>query len=246
MYNTYETNGTFRPLSLKRMSEDYQQVLRYLVRRSDSFSLVMHMIRPYTQNPNLCQETAFSQVLEPYLVRQVLNAWEWPCTKTNEKHLALNYYRCPREVAFLLTDLPCLFRWEYGVIPQDLCFYRDGGCWFSTVSHEEFAFILNPCKEDLDRMRPCFGSDKPVFICFRRTFFRYKSFKACNCAGPFLFSSRVQAHAAARGTSAFRGQGRRKPRTGRGVCRRRPPRHIEPLSKAMDSSRNKTAAFPVI
>ena len=166
MFNIVNANGSFRPLSLKKLSEDYYPALRYLIHRSDSFSLVMHMIRPYSKNPNPCRERAFSQALEPYLIRQVLNAREWPGTDTCEKHLALSYYKCPREVAFLLADMPCLFRYEGCVIPQDLCFYRDKKCWFSIVSHEGWAFVEDTCKEDLDKMRPYFGSDVPLSLSF--------------------------------------------------------------------------------
>ena len=151
-------------LSLKKLSSDYYKVIKYLVRHSDSFTVVMKMVRPYSKWPNPCRQVKYSDRLNDYLIDQILNAREWPYTKTNAKHLALCKYKCQKSIVDELCMLPSLFECHDETIPRDLCFYRNNTCWFATVIHEEWAFAINPTNEDRLFLQPYEGLDKPYFL----------------------------------------------------------------------------------
>ena len=135
-------------LSLRKMASDYDRIIRYLVMTSDEMTIIMHMVKPYSINPNPCREQVFSNKLAPFLVEQQLNIRKWPGTETNEKHIALCTYVCCKGLRLALIDLPCLFVYKGGIIPEDICFYRKEQCIFSTTIHEGLAYLFMPTQSD--------------------------------------------------------------------------------------------------
>ena len=51
-------------------------------------------------------------------------------------------YKVCNEVKTYLTEPKGLFNWKYPYFPDDLCFFKDGFCWFATVAHEGFAVLF--------------------------------------------------------------------------------------------------------
>ena len=50
-------------------------------------------------------------------------------------------YGICNEVKTCLLEPKGLFNWKYPYFPDDLCFFKDGYCWFATVAHEGYACI---------------------------------------------------------------------------------------------------------
>ncbi|NLP27663.1 MAG: hypothetical protein GX370_02615 [Clostridia bacterium] len=46
-----------------------------------------------------------------------------------------------------------VFNWKYPYFPDDLCFFKDGYCWFSTVAHEGYAYVFVSCIQDVEMFR---------------------------------------------------------------------------------------------
>jgi hypothetical protein len=41
----------------------------------------------------------------------------------------------------ILCKVDCLFDWDYPIAPMDICFYKDGYCFFSVTAHEHDACL---------------------------------------------------------------------------------------------------------
>lgn len=46
-----------------------------------------------------------------------------------------------------------IFDWYYPNAPMDLCFYRDGYCWYESTGHEGDASIYTEDQEEIDDIK---------------------------------------------------------------------------------------------
>jgi len=131
------------------IANNYELLVEYLIKSSDSFSVITNLKKPYSKIPPNCEHDSVLELLKPYLVDQIVNVKEWPGTETKQNHKVLNMYRCCKQVRMIFTELPNFFLpFQHG-LPEDICFYRDSHSWFTTISHERLVFISGASKEDL-------------------------------------------------------------------------------------------------
>lgn len=50
----------------------------------------------------------------------------------------ISVYRACNEMKRYLLEPNRLFNWKYPYFPEDISFFKNGYCWFYTVSHEEY------------------------------------------------------------------------------------------------------------
>ena len=68
---------------------------------------------------------------------------EWPNTQTFDTRHIYNivFYYAKTECLDILCQVKCLYDWDYPDAPMDLCFYKDGYCWFAVTAHEGFSYL---------------------------------------------------------------------------------------------------------
>lgn len=78
-----------------------------------------------------------------------MNTMEWPNTQTFDTRHIYNmaFYYAKMECLDILCQVDRLYEWDYPEAPMDLCFYRDGYCWFAVTAHEGFSYLYT---EDLE------------------------------------------------------------------------------------------------
>ena len=91
----------------------------------------------------------FSEKLKPYLIKKRNSPIKWPgmikwlgmmeITPDDNYIIDICVYKVCNEVKTYLAEPKGLFNWKYPYFPDDLCFFKDGFCWFSTVAHEGYA-----------------------------------------------------------------------------------------------------------
>lgn len=111
------------------------------------------------KNKKYMDEAIFKKQTEPllerlsqYLIKKRNLPTEWPGIKTfPAKHRVIDIctYTVCEEAKKVLLESPSLFCWRYPYFPDDLCFFKNGYCWFSTVAHEGYACAYVRTSEDV-------------------------------------------------------------------------------------------------
>ena len=71
---------------------------------------------------------------------------------SHSQFFSLVYFRAEMECFDWLIQVPGLYEWDYPYAPMDLCFYRDGYCWFSLTAHEQTACLYTDKEEELKEL----------------------------------------------------------------------------------------------
>ena len=145
----YSTCNGFA-LDYNALIKDATEFLDHLFRKSDSFSIVTDLVRPYSRIPPCCKQDEWTVNLQPYLLSQNVGAKEWPGIQKRDCHKVLSFYKACKQSKAIVQAWPNVFQACEGGLPEDICFYRDGMVWFATTSHERTADALRLSKEDID------------------------------------------------------------------------------------------------
>ncbi|WP_294360138.1 hypothetical protein [uncultured Clostridium sp.] len=98
----------------------------------------------------------FLKKTERYLLKSRNNPI-WPSNEpkygSNVKEININVYKVCDEVKQYLMDPQGLFNWKYPNYPDDLCFFKDGYCWFNIVAHENIAFMHLKNKNEIEEIK---------------------------------------------------------------------------------------------
>lgn len=124
------------------------EVLEYVFRRADSFSIVTDLIKPYSALPPRCKQDKWTADLQSYMISQAVGAREWPGVINRNCHKVLSTYKACRQAKAIVKAWPNVFQALEHNLPEDICFYRDGQVWFGTTSHEGMADVSILTKED--------------------------------------------------------------------------------------------------
>ena len=98
---------------------------------------------------------AVLEQLQPYVIRKVAKATEWPGTTLHCSDLVpdntatVYYFRfCTQSASILKDSVPELFSWRQPEYPEDLCLVRpDGRTWLVSIAHEEDACFTLTAEE---------------------------------------------------------------------------------------------------
>lgn len=145
----YSTCNGFT-LDYSTLIKDATKVLEYIFRRSDSFSIVTDLVKPYSKIPPCCKQDEWTTNLQQYLISQNVGAKEWPGVQNRNCHKVLSFYKACKQTKAIVQAWPNVFQACEFRLPEDICFYRDGTVWFATTSHERTADVLMLSREDAD------------------------------------------------------------------------------------------------
>jgi len=82
-----------------------------------------------------------------WTVNEVLGKKE---KENNQYVFDICFYKiCPEVEKFLLESVDSLYAFDPPYLPEDIAFYKDGYCWFYTVTHEE------RCDMDIKTIEEC-------------------------------------------------------------------------------------------
>lgn len=141
-------------LDYDALVQNVDSVLDYVFRRADSFSIVTDLIKPYSALPPRCKQDKWTAELQRDMVSQTVRAREWPGTTTRSLHKVLSFYKACSRTKAVVKAWPNAFLALESVLPEDICFYRNGEFWFGTTSHEVTASVLIFSAEDETFFRP--------------------------------------------------------------------------------------------
>lgn len=128
---------------------NYNQIIKYVSKNSDSFSIISNLNKPYSRKPPNFEHEEITKTLEPFLKQYFVGIKKWPGTITKDNHKIMIIYRLCTESRKLLREMPNLFLPLENNLPEDICFFRNQNPWFITISHENTAFIEDATKEDI-------------------------------------------------------------------------------------------------
>jgi len=117
----------------------YDKFIEYAFSISDVF---MFMICDYGDTSKFSKSVRpFLKSIEPHLIlRYNSNRWPANITLDKRKHI-LSFYKCCEETKSQLLRVNGLYNWGYPDLPEDLCFFINGYCWFMSTSHESFSCV---------------------------------------------------------------------------------------------------------
>lgn len=128
---------------------NYDVLLKYAFKNSDLFSVITYLRKPYSQVPPKCEHDEQLKDLNEYLVRQILGIREWSNGGTNNNHMVMNVYACNKSTLKILQTLDNILMPIQNDLPEDICFYKKDRVWFSSISHEEIAYIYSDVEADI-------------------------------------------------------------------------------------------------
>lgn len=131
--------------------ESYRRFIKYMLSHSQLFSVIYFRYRenePMKKRPKMLYEK-----LKKFKEYSITTS-EWPGTITmDDNHIyKLVYYRAEMECFDWLIQVPGLYEWDYPYAPMDLCFYRNGYCWFSLTAHERTACLYTDKEEEIEEL----------------------------------------------------------------------------------------------
>ncbi len=97
---------------------------------------------------------SFVEEFSPYLLKKISRNY-WPNTRvtwSGRKNITLPevyFFRSEQRLESLLIAPKRLYAWKYPYYPDDLCFYREGKCWFSITAHEQYSYLWADSTDDI-------------------------------------------------------------------------------------------------
>ena len=133
----------------------YNDFLRYMLDNSDEFSLVYFKYKE--SEPTKKSTYEIKKRLSPYKISaKNVNVMPSMITLNENGHIyRLTRYESSSEVEEILSSVDMLYDWDYPKYPMDLCFYKNGYCWFAVSSHEYWNAIYtndNEIINDLEKI----------------------------------------------------------------------------------------------
>jgi hypothetical protein len=149
------TRGTRFVIEAEPIGENYDQLLRFVARHADTFSLT---ITKFTRKS--ASAMAALTALKPFEIEERETS-RWPGTELLPPHKATLYvFRSePRSIEVLQAVARSLYAWQGPAMPDDLCFYRrDGSEFLTSTAHEAEAdlFLVEAEYGDLHGRLPDF------------------------------------------------------------------------------------------
>lgn len=121
-------------------------IIDFLTKKSDCFSVTVIIKKPYSQIPPVFN---YDTYLRPFVIKYIFDKKDWLVDFLgNRKHQIMVVCNCCKESRKQLLQMPNVFSPIDNNMPEDICFYRNGVLWFSTISHEKMAFMVNATEED--------------------------------------------------------------------------------------------------
>ena len=136
--------------SEKFVGDTYNKLIRYSLETCDAFMFVC--CNYYNSGIYKKEVKPFVKDFQPLAIKRRHDP-QWPGTTTSDQggkyKFNINFYRCDESAYDLLIKPGNIFGWEYPHYPENLCFFREGYVWLSTVAHERMLWIEGQTKQDI-------------------------------------------------------------------------------------------------
>ena len=136
-------------LNFNDLIANYNEVIKYVSKKSDLFSMISNLNKPYLKMPPNFEHEKIMKTLEPFLDKYITGIKKWPGTITTDNHKIMIIYHSCKESRELLEKMPNFFLPLENRLPEDICFFRNQNPWFVTTSHEKTAFVIGATREDV-------------------------------------------------------------------------------------------------
>lgn len=138
-------------LHYQKIVEKAPVFIDFLIKKSETFSIVTTIKKPYSQQP---PSFNYDKQLYPFVKRYISEKGDWLVDFLGrQKHQIMLVCCCCKESRKQLLELPNIFLPIENGLPEDICFYRKGKLWFATISHEKIAFVVDATEEDISFFR---------------------------------------------------------------------------------------------
>ena len=135
-------------LNYNKIVDSVSATIDYLTKKSDSFSVIAVIQKPYSQFPPAFN---YDTQFQPFVTKYIFERNNWPADFFGRsKHQIMVVCRCCKESRIQLLQMPNVFLPMNSDMPEDICFYRGDRLWFATISHEKIAFVKDATKDDID------------------------------------------------------------------------------------------------
>lgn len=136
-----------RMLRYSDIVENKKTMIEFLVKRSNCFSVVVKIKKPYSQMPPVFN---YDRQLQPYVKQYIFQEKDWLVDFLGKpRHQIMVVCNSCRGSRDELLQIPNVFLPAENIEPEDICFYRDDRLWFATISHERIAFVIDATEEDV-------------------------------------------------------------------------------------------------
>lgn len=132
--------------------EVYDDFIQYMLEHSDFFSVIYFRNRKDSPLNKYLKE--YKKILRPYILHAE-NTRKWPNTETwnGRSVYRIAFYYADMKCYDVLTRVNDIFEWHYPRAPMDLCFYKNGYCWFAFTAHEEMAYLYTNNEKEIQELR---------------------------------------------------------------------------------------------
>ncbi|GAA0177102.1 hypothetical protein SH2C18_03880 [Clostridium sediminicola] len=144
-----ESRYTIKDKSIYDSEEEYLRFLKIYERMKKEAYEYHRIFKNSTEQ--------FLEKMRPYLIKIRNHPTEWPSCMITFDHpddgVDICTYRICSEVKSYILQGKGLFNWKYPNLPDDLCFFLNGYCWFCTVSHEGYATMFLSDFKEVEKLR---------------------------------------------------------------------------------------------
>lgn len=147
----------------------YKKFIKYMLENSEYFSLIYFK---YKDSEKMKKSTRkIHDKLKKFKVCSK-NTMKWPGTETfdTQHFYKIVLYASNIECLDSISETEDIFNWNYPKFPMDLCFYRNGYCWFATSSHERMAVLYTDSMEEIKELGTLgvdinfYDEENPIFL----------------------------------------------------------------------------------
>lgn len=129
----------------------YNALIIYLYNCCDTLSF---LIPDYDYAEDIKYEDnieLFMSAIEPYIIKNYQSN-EYCGSKTGGKYNIYHVTFDENVIGPLCAGLH-LYNWIYPYLPEDLCFYKEGKCYLSSVAHEKLCWIYTEDEDEIKALK---------------------------------------------------------------------------------------------
>lgn len=141
----------------------YEKFIKYACQKSDAV-MFLSSKRGFGEKDIKILENTTAQLKtkykESFLKSKNVSSWVGTSIgitrkekKEAEKLNEILFFRPSKEIKEYLLSNKNIYTWLNPKYPEDVAFFKDGYCWFYSVTHEEFCFIYCDTKEEYEYIR---------------------------------------------------------------------------------------------
>lgn len=146
---------------MKLLSEEprgkvYTKLIKYAINTSDVFMFFTcdyGDVKDYNKKMEDYLEKFMPLLIKTRHNGNKLTKWPGSISYDNTYERKFMFFRSDPCIIDFLLKPKRLYKWLNNDYPEDLCFYRNGQCWFATTAHEDLAYVITKSKDEIDMLK---------------------------------------------------------------------------------------------